>query len=436
MPSDQYKTNEYFRTLERSDGYRTINKMVAKALEEQWEDLVLSGIINEFYEKYKSFFVRRRGKKAVIAKANIIKADENNNGIEDELEVKTPEELKQQAADALQNNKLLIDGQFLNMAALVSFLTILVDKKIKGVEGYYKFNNKFYKYLKDVFNKAGQSILDLIEGYKGPTFKMTSQTYLVKLKNRLKKLAAGVDGTTKKKFVDQMIKGLTLKETKKQLTTRLQSVGIKFSKTRAKQILNTETQAAFEFMRFEAAKLNGVKYKIWITTLDERVCPLCAGLHGTKVSMETSYQGHTDSIDFLGLVPPAHVSCKCYLEYEIASDDYLQYLKKVEPYVYYEQTEEEGLAIINPNAIWAGGKNLVGKDKHVGEIYHQLRELDKGRIKDALATEEGKLKMDMPNYFPNTKESMILSEARQSLTDIGFIQLLLSLGFKRKIPAK
>lgn len=51
--------------------------------------------------------------------------------------------------------------------------------------------------------------------------------------------------------------------------------------------------------------------KRWFTVQDERVCPICAPLHGQIVAFDASFS----SLGFLGLSPPAHLRCRCFLEY-------------------------------------------------------------------------------------------------------------------------
>lgn len=51
--------------------------------------------------------------------------------------------------------------------------------------------------------------------------------------------------------------------------------------------------------------------KRWFTVQDERVCPICAPLHGVILPFKESFA----SLGFVGLSPPAHPRCRCFLEY-------------------------------------------------------------------------------------------------------------------------
>lgn len=81
--------------------------------------------------------------------------------------------------------------------------------------------------------------------------------------------------------------------------------------TRAKLIARHETmQAASEGQRqawdqaTEKGLLTGNEQRVWITTPDERLCPICADLDERTASMDGSYPDGYDG-------PPAHVQCRC-----------------------------------------------------------------------------------------------------------------------------
>lgn len=51
--------------------------------------------------------------------------------------------------------------------------------------------------------------------------------------------------------------------------------------------------------------------KRWFTVGGPRVCPICRPLHGQIAKFNESFS----SLSFLGLSPPAHIRCRCFLEY-------------------------------------------------------------------------------------------------------------------------
>lgn len=52
--------------------------------------------------------------------------------------------------------------------------------------------------------------------------------------------------------------------------------------------------------------------KTWFTVRDLRVCPICEPLHGVQVKFTDSFS----SRGWVGLGPPAHPRCRCYLTYQ------------------------------------------------------------------------------------------------------------------------
>jgi len=88
---------------------------------------------------------------------------------------------------------------------------------------------------------------------------------------------------------------------------------------RGRNIAENETQVAIQHGERgfweQAAASNQVDtsllYKTWFTVLDDRVCPICEPLHGVTIRFNDSFS----SRGFVGLSPPGHVSCRCFLEY-------------------------------------------------------------------------------------------------------------------------
>ena len=79
-----------------------------------------------------------------------------------------------------------------------------------------------------------------------------------------------------------------------------------FSRNRAEMIATTEiTKSFFEGHRTSLIAGGIIEQMRWYTAADERVCPLCAPLHGQV----TSVRG-----DFGGQTPPIHPRCRCFVQ--------------------------------------------------------------------------------------------------------------------------
>lgn len=93
---------------------------------------------------------------------------------------------------------------------------------------------------------------------------------------------------------------------------------------RGRMIAETEMQNAIqqgERMFWEQAIANeqvdgGLLLKRWFTVQDERVCPICAPLHGQVRPFVDSYS----SRGWTGESPPAHQLCRCYMQYAPAGE--------------------------------------------------------------------------------------------------------------------
>jgi SPP1 gp7 family putative phage head morphogenesis protein len=123
--------------------------------------------------------------------------------------------------------------------------------------------------------------------------------------------AAGITETSRKFAIAQMIEWQQGRETQQQLIERLAPM---FGENRARMIAVTETTRAYAEGNIAAWQDSGfVKGKRWMTTKDDIVCPICSPLDGMVVELDSN--GFTTAVDGFGLTaPPAHVSCRCWLQ--------------------------------------------------------------------------------------------------------------------------
>lgn len=83
---------------------------------------------------------------------------------------------------------------------------------------------------------------------------------------------------------------------------------------RADKIARTETMRAANEGQLEAwnqaeeqGLLTGDEQKEWITTPDDRLCPICEPLDGVQVARDDTFEGDGEQLDG----PPAHPRCRC-----------------------------------------------------------------------------------------------------------------------------
>ena len=95
------------------------------------------------------------------------------------------------------------------------------------------------------------------------------------------------------------------------LTNTLSTI---FSPSRAEAIAVTEyTRAHYEGTRDAAEEMRRAGFNtigVWLTAMDDRVCPICGPLEGVKETSPGSGQWLNPE-DGLHYSPPAHVRCRC-----------------------------------------------------------------------------------------------------------------------------
>ena len=95
-------------------------------------------------------------------------------------------------------------------------------------------------------------------------------------------------------------------------------------RNRARTIAETEMQNAIqegELRYWDAAIASGEVDeskvgKRWFTVQDDRVCPICRPLDGQVIPLKSSFS----SLGFTGLRPPAHVRCRCFMQFATDGD--------------------------------------------------------------------------------------------------------------------
>jgi len=123
-------------------------------------------------------------------------------------------------------------------------------------------------------------------------------------------LLDSVDNTTKKWIANKIQEGKDNGLSPFQIQESLISDGEGMSAIRAERIVLTETAKAMTTIENEAAARAGMQIKIWRTSRDDRVDPICLDLEGKEATVKGAFPGGYEG-------PPAHVSCRCYEEWVI-----------------------------------------------------------------------------------------------------------------------
>lgn len=109
------------------------------------------------------------------------------------------------------------------------------------------------------------------------------------------------------------------------IETRVRRESARQLRIRGQLIADTEMQAAIQHGErgfWQVAADTGevdpaLVIKTWITVDDGDVCPICMPMHGNQERQDDSFSSPEG---WVGLGPPAHPRCRCYLEYAIAAE--------------------------------------------------------------------------------------------------------------------
>ncbi len=162
--------------------------------------------------------------------------------------------------------------------------------------------------------RGGQATLDEIQ-IEG-RFTLTNPELVDFFDDHSKLLIKSVDDTTAKWIALKIQKGKKKGMTPQEIAQTLIDDGKGIAKVRAQQIAMNELINAMTIVELEAATRYGIKEKIWRTSVDDRVCPICIPLEGIKEGINELFNSSEGPIQG----PPAHVGCRCFLEEVIPSN--------------------------------------------------------------------------------------------------------------------
>jgi len=122
------------------------------------------------------------------------------------------------------------------------------------------------------------------------------------LETRMGWAAAEIGEETAAMLASQLAEGYAAGESIDQIAARVSGVFQNCKDYRAQRIARTEIMTASNVGAEEGYKQSGVVEKVeWYAALDERICDICASLHGEVFTL-----GKGDR-------PPAHVQCRCVI---------------------------------------------------------------------------------------------------------------------------
>lgn len=167
----------------------------------------------------------------------------------------------------------------------------------------------------EIMISTGNSSFDFLGIDEEFTLTPTLQKFIV---SNSKKFAGSVTKTTSKKIRSALATGLEQGEGIVELTKRVNTLAA-FSSARAQKIALTEVLRASTRSELQVWKDTGVvEAKIWWTAQDERVCSICAPLHGKVVELNKTFFNLGDKfpdgtvVDYESVPgPPSHPQCRC-----------------------------------------------------------------------------------------------------------------------------
>ena len=141
----------------------------------------------------------------------------------------------------------------------------------------------------------------------GPDWDLANEDAAQWARTHVGELVTKIDETTRATIRREVAEFTRNKESITDLARRLEKVPA-FSPERARLIAVTEVTRAYSEGNQQAREASGVvEGKEWLTSVDERVCPICGPMHGMIVPLNSDFSGPGGTF----WNPPAHPRCRC-----------------------------------------------------------------------------------------------------------------------------
>lgn len=168
------------------------------------------------------------------------------------------------------------------------------------------------KILEASGNTASKQVTNLRAAAPAFAFDVTNPKAVAWIKAHAAETITGISDATRDAIRDVVEEAFTAQFDVDDLAAEIETlIG---DKDRAESIARTETMRASNEGQVQAwdqateqGLLTGTESKEWITTPDDRLCPVCAPMDGETVALGDRFDVDGESIDS----PPAHPNCRC-----------------------------------------------------------------------------------------------------------------------------
>lgn len=153
----------------------------------------------------------------------------------------------------------------------------------------------------------------------GISFDLQRPEIMQWLEKKVMKSAVQVNETTKKDILKQLQEAEANGEGINEMAGRIKNLFEETYKNRAQTVARTEVISANNKAGMEAAKQAGMRYKVWLTALDERTRPWHAEADGRTVPMDEPFIINGEELQFPGDPngsPENIINCRCTMTYK------------------------------------------------------------------------------------------------------------------------
>lgn len=185
-------------------------------------------------------------------------------------------------------------------------IQFLIEKELTTVAPFPRFLiDVMVRLLSRAEQIAGQDALDTLQ--PGLTYRIVNTPYI---RERVNKLFPQLNTTTAKQISQELEEAkdgfLTIQETIDYVLEKQREM----IKNRSQLIAENEVANVAGATQNEVYRKSGVLVLKWVTSQDERVCPICQPLNGKVINVNGNWVGGKGIV---GKYPPIHINCRCFV---------------------------------------------------------------------------------------------------------------------------
>lgn len=188
-----------------------------------------------------------------------------------------------------------------------------IERELNQIQPSQNLINITFEFFRKVQSIAGQNAVDTLT--QNATYQLRDTGYI---RSKSNEIWSGLNTTTAKQISQEIETAkegfLNLQETIDYVLEKQREI----IRNRSELIADQEASMIAGGTTYDIYKKSGVVALKWVTSQDERVCPICQPINNQIVNINGIFNNNLGN---MGKYPPIHINCRCFVVPEIRNGD-------------------------------------------------------------------------------------------------------------------